>query len=74
MSLENHVGHNLELDDSFDLKLGFELFAVEWRHCEVIVLPVGAAEVHLLVTVTSLNHRAHPIDDDHVLRARLLLR
>ena len=71
---QDHVRDDLELGDAFDLKLRLELLTVEWRHREVIVLAVGAAEVNLLITVAlPLYHRSHSLDDDHVFGAWLLL-
>jgi hypothetical protein len=75
VSLQDHVRHDLELSNSLELQLRLELLVAKGSHGEIVVLSVCAAEVNLLVLVaTPLDSRAHAIDDDAILRSRLLLR
>ena len=75
MSLQDHVRDNLELCDTLQLQLRFELFSTERCHRKVVVLPICAAEVDLLVFMTTaLNRSAHSLNYDAVLRARFHFR
>ena len=66
--LENHVRDNLQLRHTLKLQLRLELFDTEGAHREVIVLPIGAAEVDLFFFVaTPLDCGTHTLDYDDVL-------
>ena len=75
VSLEYHIGDYLELCYALKLKLLLELVVAKRRHCKVVALSVGAAEVNLFVLLTtSLDLCAHALNYDGVLRAWLCLR